>query len=60
MILLLREHGLAGLAVSRLFYGSVSLVIYLPLIQCLRENNELRDNSQYSIVAIEAQEGSKP
>jgi O-antigen/teichoic acid export membrane protein len=60
MILLLRAHGLAGLAVSRLFYGSVSLVIYLPLIQRLRVNNELRDNSQYSIVAIEAQEGSKP
>jgi hypothetical protein len=56
----LRAHGLAGLAVSRLFYGSVSLVIYLPLIQRLRVNNELRDNSQYSIVAIEAQEGSKP
>ncbi len=60
MILLLRHEGLAGLAVSQLLYGSVSLLVYVPLLQQLSLKNQLRNNSSYSMVAIEAQEGSKP
>jgi len=60
MILLLRHQGLAGLAVSRLFYGSVSLLVYLPLLHQLKLNNNVRNSSSPSMLAFETQEGSHP
>ncbi len=60
MIWLLRHEGLAGLAVSQLLYGSVSLLVYVPLLQQLSLKNQLRHGLSYSMAAIEAQEGSKP
>jgi len=60
MIWLLRHEGLAGLAVSQLLYGSVSLLVYVPLLQQLRHKNQSRHGLSYSMVVIEAQEGSKP
>lgn len=60
MIWLLRHEGIAGLAVSQLLYGSVSLLVYVPLLQQLSRENQLRHGLSYSMVAVEAQEGSKP
>jgi O-antigen/teichoic acid export membrane protein len=60
MIYLLHHHGLQGLALSRLCYGSVALLVYLPLLRQL--NLGKRERSRVSALAIpyNVQEGSKP
>ncbi|HEV2486812.1 MAG TPA: polysaccharide biosynthesis protein [Terracidiphilus sp.] len=60
MIDLLRHQGLQGLALSRLGYGAVTLLVYLPLLQQL--NVERRENGRVSplVIPCEIQEGSKP
>ena len=58
MIVLLHHKGLSGLALSRLLYGSVSLLVYLPLIHQICLKNKERDDSSTSTVAFEAQEGT--
>jgi hypothetical protein len=60
MIDLLRHQGLPGLALSRLFYGSVSLVVYLPLLQQLFAGNKEKQRVSALAIPLEAQEGSKP
>ncbi len=59
MLELLHHHGIEGLALSRLGYGSIALLIYLPLLH--RLSPEKRRGSRVSLltVPIEAQEGSK-
>lgn len=59
MVALLRHSGLAGLAISRLCYGSVALLVYLPLLQQLSPHKSAHHSSA-ALVACEAQEGSKP
>lgn len=60
MFELLRRYGVAGLAFSRLFYGALALLVYVPLLQNLtRRGNESRRTPPLAI-ALEAQEGSKP
>jgi O-antigen/teichoic acid export membrane protein len=60
MIELLRHGGLQGLALSRLCYGFVALLIYLPLLQKLKTpKNETQHISSLAI-ACELQEGSEP
>ncbi len=60
MIDLLRHHGIQGLALSRLGYGSVALLVYLPLLQQLKVQK--REGERVSALSIpcEVQEGSKP
>jgi O-antigen/teichoic acid export membrane protein len=58
MIEMLRHEGLHGLALSRLLYGSVALMVYLPLLQQLNVGRKERISSL--AIPIGAQEGSKP
>jgi O-antigen/teichoic acid export membrane protein len=58
MIDLLRHRGLEGLALSRVFYGSVSLLVYLPLLQQLNIANKERKPVSALAISFEAQEGS--
>lgn len=59
MIYLLHHDGLQGLAMSRLCYGSVALLVYLPLLRQL--NIGKRETSYVSSLTIpyKVQEGSK-
>jgi O-antigen/teichoic acid export membrane protein len=59
MIELLRHMGLQGLALSRLCYGSVALLVYLPLLWRLVETSEKNGISALSKVS-RVQEGAKP
>jgi O-antigen/teichoic acid export membrane protein len=59
MVLMLRHGGLQGLATSRLFYGSMALLVYLPLFQELRPGKRTDETARPLMVACEAQEGSK-
>jgi O-antigen/teichoic acid export membrane protein len=60
MIWMLRRHGLQGLALSRLFYGAVALVVYLPLLKKLRSAKPATRRVSPLAIPIEAQETSKP
>ena len=60
MVMMLRHSGLEGLATSRLFYGSIALLVYLPLLQELKPARQAGDSTGALMVAREAQEGSKP
>ena len=48
MVLLLPRMGIMGLAIARLSYGAISLLIYLPLFRVLRSRN----NSQLLVASI--------
>ncbi len=60
MIWMLHHHGLQGLAVSRLFYGAVALIVYLPLVQKLKSAEPAPLRVSPLAISIEAQETSKP
>jgi O-antigen/teichoic acid export membrane protein len=60
MIEMLRRQGLHGLALSRLFYGAIALLVYLPLLRQLKGQNRERNHAPSLSIPIEAQEGSKP
>ena len=60
MIDLLRHRGLEGLALSRLFYGSVSLLVYPALFQLLKSGSKERKRDSAMVIAREVREGSKP
>jgi O-antigen/teichoic acid export membrane protein len=60
MINLLHRQGLQGLALSRLFLGSVALLVYLPLLQFLKSENSSHSPVSTLAISFEAQEGSKP
>lgn len=45
MVLLLPKLGIMGLAIARLSYGAISLLVYLPLLRVLRS----KDNSQFPL-----------
>jgi hypothetical protein len=59
MIELLHHMGLQGLALSRLCYGSVALLVYLPLLWRLVGTRERNGVSALSKVS-QVQEGAKP
>jgi len=59
MIDLLRHQGLEGLALSRLFLGAISLLVYLPLARLLHPESEERNRVSALTISFEAQEGSK-
>jgi O-antigen/teichoic acid export membrane protein len=60
MIYLLRHHGLQGLALSRLCYGSVALLVYLPLLRQLNLGTRARSSVPSLTIPYNVQEGSKP
>lgn len=59
MIEMLRHQGLQGLALSRLFYGSITLLVYLPLAKEMHLSRDRSRDSAHAI-SIEAREASKP
>jgi O-antigen/teichoic acid export membrane protein len=59
MVDLLRHQGIQGLAVSRLCYGAVALLVYLPLLQQLTTRNEASSRVASLEIPCEVQEGSK-
>jgi O-antigen/teichoic acid export membrane protein len=60
MIQLLRHMGLPGLALSRLCYGSVALLVYLPLIGRLNIRKRSSDCVSTLPIAYEAPEEANP
>ncbi|MGA9669439.1 MAG: oligosaccharide flippase family protein [Terracidiphilus sp.] len=59
MMVLLRYMGLQGLALSRLCYGSVALLVYLPLLTRLNFGKSGRNHASSLAVAYEVQEEAK-
>jgi O-antigen/teichoic acid export membrane protein len=60
MTYLLHHEGLQGLAISRVCYGLLGLLVYLPLLRRLgAEKRETRSVSSMAM-SCELQEGSKP
>ena len=60
MIYLLHHLGLQGLAIARVCYGAVALLLYVPLVRRLgAEKGEKRSVSSMAI-PCEVREGSKP
>lgn len=60
MIDMLHRHGLQGLALSRLAYGAVALLMYVPLIQKLNAEGRERKQRSDLATACEAREGGRP
>ncbi len=60
MVDLLHRHGLPGLALSRLCYGAVALLVYFPLIRLLNKGSEREKQVPLPSIPLEAQEGSTP
>ena len=58
MIFLMHRHGLQGLAMARLYYGAVALLVYLPLLRQLNPVKERKARVVPLTVPLEAQEGS--
>jgi O-antigen/teichoic acid export membrane protein len=58
MVDLLHRLGLPGLALSRLCYGAIALLIYLPLIRLLNKSSEKKKQVPLPAIPLEAQEGS--
>ncbi|MGA2534622.1 MAG: polysaccharide biosynthesis protein [Terracidiphilus sp.] len=60
MIELLRHMGLEGLALSRLCYGSVALLVYLPLLWRVDIGTRERNGASALSNISQIQEGAKP
>jgi O-antigen/teichoic acid export membrane protein len=60
MIELMRHMGLQGLALSRLCYGSVALLVYLPLLWKLDIGTRERGGVSALSKVCQVQEGAKP
>jgi O-antigen/teichoic acid export membrane protein len=59
MIEMLRHQGLQGLAISRLCYGSIALLVYLPLAKQLYAGRDRTRASELGIPIV-AEEASNP
>jgi O-antigen/teichoic acid export membrane protein len=60
MIYLLHHMGLRGLAVSRVCYGLVALIVYLPLLRKLKITRRESSSAQDTAIACDLQEGAQP
>jgi O-antigen/teichoic acid export membrane protein len=60
MIYLLHHRGLQGLAVSRLCYGSIALLVYLPLVLELGAGKRRSESISPLAMRCRLEEGSKP
>ncbi len=59
MIEMLSRHGLPGLAISRLCFGVISMLVYLPLLQKLRTARSSRNLISPLAISLEVKEASK-
>ena len=59
MIYLLHHMGLRGLAVARVCYGSIALLVYLPLLCGLNIGKKPSNTLSSMAISCELQEGSK-
>jgi O-antigen/teichoic acid export membrane protein len=59
MIYLVRHLGLQGLALSRLCYGSIALLVYLPLLRQLNVGKRERSHTAARAIPYNIQEESK-
>jgi len=59
MIFLMHRQGLQGLAMARLYYGAVALLVYLPLLRQLNPVRKRKERVLPLTIPLEAQEGSK-
>jgi len=59
MIYLLHHMGLQGLAIARVCYGSVALLVYLPLLRQLGLGRRETATVSALVIPCELQEGSK-
>ena len=60
MIYLLHHRGLQGLAVSRLCYGSIALLVYLPLVLELGAGKRRSESISPLAMRCRLEEASKP
>jgi O-antigen/teichoic acid export membrane protein len=60
MLYLLHRGGLRGLAFSRLGYGLVALIVYLPLLGCLSGRTQTRARAGSQLAGCELQGEWKP
>jgi O-antigen/teichoic acid export membrane protein len=60
MIYLLHHMGLQGLAIARVCYGAIALLVYLPLLHRLRAGKRYASPSSSIAVPREIQEVSRP
>lgn len=60
MIALLRSKGIAGLAISRLLFGAVSLLVYIPLFQQQGSDSSADLQMRRVMIPHELEEGVKP
>lgn len=58
MVYLMHRNGLQGIAVSRLCYGAVALLVYIPLLKLLGKGRERESRVSLSALPLEVQEGS--
>jgi O-antigen/teichoic acid export membrane protein len=58
MVDLLHRSGLPGLALSRLCYGAIALLVYPPLVRLLNKGSEKKKQVSLPAISLEAQEGS--
>jgi O-antigen/teichoic acid export membrane protein len=58
MVDLLHRHGLPGIALSRLCYGAIALLVYVPLIRLLNKGSEKKKQVPFPAIPLEPQEGS--
>jgi len=56
MAILLRESGMRGLAYSRLWYGLIPMLVYLPLLRTIRAKSKAERSEPR--LAMACQEGS--
>jgi O-antigen/teichoic acid export membrane protein len=60
MIYLLHHLGLQGLAIARVCYGAVALLVYVPLVRRLGTAKGEKRSLSSMAIPCEVQEGSKP
>lgn len=59
MVYLVHHDGLQGLATSRIFYGALALLIYLPLFQRFAESRRTSNSTAPLLMACEFREASE-
>jgi O-antigen/teichoic acid export membrane protein len=60
MIYLLHHRGLQGLAMARVCYGAIALLVYIPLLIKTRMGKEKPQSVSSMVLPCQLQEGSKP
>ncbi len=59
MIYLLHHAGVQGLAMSRVYYGAIALLVYLPLLASFKAREQSTPRLEVMPIAASLQGGSK-